>query len=385
MGKLNQMKVNGFRRLRDVDINFKGHPLTVLIGPNSVGKTSFLDAVSLLTASARGCLNESLSAFGGIAQVLTRGQCEKLSLDVDMEIPGSPQMSYMLELAAEGHGYGITHETLLQREPGCAESVPLIDSTFNEIRYYESESRKLVQPNWKHSPLESSLCQVPKMFSQSEKTRQTLADTLRFGILDTGHRSPIKLPQELRPASSPGLNGETLVPFLYNLREMEDNFQFEMVTDTLRAAFPNFKELSFPAVAAGMLALTWKDSNFKMPFYAHELSAGTLRFLWIISILSMPKLPTVTMIDEPDVSLHPDMLRILVNCMREASRRTQLIVVTHSARLVHFLRPEEIAVVDMDEEGCASVAWADTMDLEKWLEDHSLDELWHRGELKGWS
>jgi predicted ATPase len=384
MGKLHRMKVGGFRRLRDVDINFTGHPLMVLIGPNGVGKTSFLDAVSLMTASARGKLNEYLSDFGGVARLLTRGQCETLSFHVDMEISESLQMAYTLELAVEGHGYGITRETLLQRESGCAESVPLIDSAFNDIRYYESESRKLVQPNWKYTPLESSLCQVPKMFSRSEEARQTLDDTSRVSILDTGPRSPVKLPQELRPASSPGLNGESLVSFLYNLREREPD-HFEKVTDALRAVFPNFKELAFPSVAAGMLALTWRDSNFSMPFYAHELSAGTLRFLWIISLLCMPILPTVTMIDEPDVSLHPDMLNILANCMREASRRTQLIIATHSDRLVHFLRPEEIAVVDMDETGCASVTWADTMDLQKWLEDYSLDDVWHMGELRGWS
>jgi predicted ATPase len=135
MGKLHRMQLGGFRRLKDVDINFTGHPLMVLIGPNGVGKTSFLDAVSLMTASARGKLNEYLSDFGGVARLLTRGQCKTLSFHVDMEISGALQMAYTLELAAEGHGYGITRETLLQGKAGSAEAVPLIESSFSDVRY----------------------------------------------------------------------------------------------------------------------------------------------------------------------------------------------------------------------------------------------------------
>ncbi|NER25860.1 MAG: AAA family ATPase, partial [Symploca sp. SIO1C2] len=113
---------------------------------------------------------------------------------------------------------------------------------------------------------------------------------------------------------------------------------------------------------------TWTDSNFPQPIYLHELSEGTLRFLWLITLLQSQGLTTITLIDEPEVSLHPELLRHLVYLMREAAKHTQLIVATHSDRLIRFLEPHEVLVCDI-EEGEATMTWADTLDLDKWLED----------------
>ena len=161
---------------------------------------------------------------------------------------------------------------------------------------------------------------------------------------------------------------------MYDLRET-DSDRFEMVEDTLAAAFPDFEKLSFPPVAAGKLSMTWKDKNFSKPIYVHELSEGTLRFLWLVTLLQSRELTAITLIDEPEVSLHPDLLRLLADLMREASKRTQLIVATHSDRLIRFLKPEEVLICDA-EDGLMTVTWADKLDLEKWLAEYSLDEVW---------
>jgi predicted ATPase len=108
-----------------------------------------------------------------------------------------------------------------------------------------------------------------------------------------------------------------------------------------------------------------------------------LRFLWLVSLLQSPALSTITMIDEPEVSLHPELLSLLAELMREASMRTQLIVATHSDRFVRFLKPSELLVFDMDEAGGTTATWADAMDLEEWLEEYSLDELWRMGRAGG--
>ena len=89
------------------------------------------------------------------------------------------------------------------------------------------------------------------------------------------------------------------------------------------------------------------------------------------------------MIDEPEVSLHPELLNLLAELLREASQRSQIIVATHSDRLVRFLRPEEVVVVDLDEDGLAKMTWADKLDLEKWLGEYGLDEVWRMGRLGG--
>ena len=89
------------------------------------------------------------------------------------------------------------------------------------------------------------------------------------------------------------------------------------------------------------------------------------------------------MIDEPEVSLHPELLSLLADLMRESSRRTQLVVATHSDRLIRFLEPKEVVVIDIDEHGYATARWADSFDLDKWLAEYSLDEVWRMGRMGG--
>lgn len=380
MYKINRMKISGFRRLASVDMQVR--PFMVLIGANGVGKTSFLDAFALLSASASGNLNASLSRFGGVASLLTRGQSEELSFLVDMSVPGHQPLEYELCLKPTGTGYTITRELLSQERDGYEGPFKHIDSSGDDIRYYETEENRLVRPAWEHNPLETSLSQVPKMFRQPEELRRLLATATQYHVLDVGPRAPIKMPQPMKPAMLPGPDGEDLVPYLYYLRESERE-RFDIIMDTLRAAFLDFEELNFPPVAAGMLAMTWKDGKLGKPIYMNELSEGTLRFLWLVSLLQSPYLSTVTMIDEPEVSLHPELLSLLADVMREASKRTQLIVATHSDRLIRFLGPSEVVVMDMDEDGCATAAWADTLDLDQWLADYSLDEVWRMGRMGG--
>src|SRR5271165_2789593 len=175
----------------------------------------------------------------------------------------------------------------------------------------------------------------------------------------------------MRDAKLPGHDGEDLVSCLYTLRETDPD-RFETIEATLRAGFPDFERLNFPPVAAGTLSMTWKDKTSKNPFYMHQLSEGTLRFLWLATLLQSPGLTTVTMIDEPEVSLHPELLSLLADLMREASARTQLIVATHSDRLIRFLEPKEVVVMDAAKDGRTIATWADQLDLEKWLADYTL-------------
>jgi len=377
---VDRIKVSGFRRLWKIDLPVR--PFMVLIGANGVGKTSFLDAFSLLSASASGNLNKTLSQFGGITNLLTRGRSDIVSLSVDMKVPGRNPLDYAIDLSPKATGYMISREVLSQQRDGYPQPFTHINSSDGNIRYYEIEANQLVRPEWEFDPLETSLAQVPKMFRQPEELRRILATATQYHVLDVGPRAPVKTPQPMKPATLPGANGEDLVPYLYYLRE-SDRDRFDAIIDSLRSAFPDFEELSFPPVAAGMLAMTWKDRQFTKPIYMNELSEGTLRFLWLVSLLQSPNLSTVTMIDEPEVSLHPELLNLLADLMREASAHTQLIVATHSDRLIRFLEPREVVVMDVGENGCATATWADTMDLEEWLKDYSLDEVWRMGRMGG--
>jgi predicted ATPase len=224
---------------------------------------------------------------------------------------------------------------------------------------------------------------VPKLFQDPENFRQRLASSTYYHVLDVSPQAPVRLPQAMRPADLPGRNGEDLVSCLYSLRE-GDRDRFDAVCDSLAAAFPGFDRLDFPPVAAGTLAMTWRDKRFSRPLYMNQLSEGMLRFLWLVTLLQSPGLTAVTLLDEPEVSLHPELLSLLPELMREASDRTQLIVATHSDRLIRFLHPNEILVMDSDEKGLAKITRADSLDLEAWLAEYTLDELWQKGRLGGW-
>lgn len=372
MDKLENISVRGFRRLRQVDLEMRD--LIVMIGANGSGKTSFLDILSTLAASANGKLQETLQAKGGLKDILTRGKVQELEIEVSMKVPKQEPLKYDLTLSPKGLSYEISNETLTQqRDPSRPEPFKHIESHGLDIKYFQ-EGSGLLKPNWEHDLLETSLAQVPKMYREPESLRKSLASCTYYGALDVSEKSPIRLPQPMRPAKLPGANGEDLIACLYDLRET-DGDRFEMVEDVISTAFPDFERLNFPPVAAGTISMTWKDKNFSQPIYVHELSEGTLRFLWLLTLLQSQSLTTITLLDEPEISLHPDLLRHLVYVMREASKYTQLIVATHSDRLIRFLEPHEVLVCDL-EEGEAKMTWADTLDLGKWLEDYSLDQLW---------
>lgn len=375
-----RIRIRGFKRLLDIDLQMR--PLMVMIGANGVGKTSMLDAFSLLSASAAGHLNVALSEMGGINDILTKDREEELLLAVGMDVPGHKPLEYKLNLAQTSISYAISSEMLTQEREGYEKPFMHIESRYGDIRYYDIKGGALLRPTWDHNPLETSLSQVPKMFPQPEVLRRKLSSASHYHVLDVGRRAPVRLPQQMRPAELPGADGEDLAAFLYYLRET-DRERFEGIEDTLRVAFPGFESLNFPPVAAGMLAMTWKDERLGTPFYGHQLSEGMLRFLWLVSLLQSPGLSTITMIDEPEVSLHPELLNLLAGLMREAAERTQLIVATHSDRLVRFLEPEEVVVMDIGEDGCATAVWADTFDLEDWLAEYTLDEVWRMGRIGG--
>ncbi|MGA2703751.1 MAG: AAA family ATPase [Isosphaeraceae bacterium] len=382
-----KIRIQGFRRLYDFDLRLK--PLNVLIGANGSGKTSLLDVFSLLAASASGRLKETMSDISGtdanLSNLLTaKGEKARfMAFDLTMEVPEYNPIEYRIALAPVGVGYEISDETLTQQLAEKPPPLKHIQAHHGDVRYFvkpKTGKGRLEPPNWDYNHTESALSQVPKMFQEPEDFRKCLASSTHYHVLDVSPRAPIRLPQQMRDARLPGHDGEDLVSCLYTLRET-DRDRFESIEATLRGGFPSFERLNFPPVAAGTLAMTWKDKTSKNPFYMHQLSEGTLRFLWLATLLQSPGLTAVTMIDEPEVSLHPELLSLLADLLREASQRTQLIVATHADRLIRFLEPSEVVTINVNEEGAAEATRADELDLGKWLKEYTLDEVWQMGRM----
>jgi predicted ATPase len=209
MDKFDHISIRGFRRLRQLDLEMRD--LVVMIGANGSGKTSFLDILSTLSASAKGDLSEALQRKGGLNQILTRGKASELEIAVSMKsLKDRPLMQYDLALSPKGISYEISRETLSRRKNIVSpESFDYIQSYGSDIKYFQDGS--LVRPTWEHNSLETSLSQAPKMYRESESLRRNLSDCTYYRPLELSEKSPIRLPQAMRPAKLPGANGENLV------------------------------------------------------------------------------------------------------------------------------------------------------------------------------
>jgi predicted ATPase len=111
-----------------------------------------------------------------------------------------------------------------------------------------------------------------------------------------------------------------------------------------------------------------KDQSFD-----YIQSEGMLRFLWLVTILYCSESNSITLVDEPEVSLHPQLLCILSDIFREVSRKTHLFIATHSCRLIRFMHPSEVIVID-SENGQSQLKWADNLSLDNWLNEYNLDD-----------
>ena len=117
---------------------------------------------------------------------------------------------------------------------------------------------------------------------------------------------------------------------------------------------------------------------------ASRLSDGTLRYLSLLAILLDPKPPLLVAIEEPDLGLHPDLIPTVAELLVDASRRTQLIVTTHSRALVDSLSdlPSSVVVCEQ-EDGESRFERVDGDRLKVWLDEFSLGKVWSMGELGG--
>jgi predicted ATPase len=377
---LTSLQVQGYRCLADVAIPLRS-PM-VLIGPNGSGKTALLEIFTLLRDAANERLEEALDKRAGISHVLFAGGAESLIIRLTAVDEAQRKLEYSLEIGQRGLGYVIKSETLT-REQDSPKSTPkfYIHNVSGRCRYLDPKTKRLKAPTWKFEETETALGQVPRMFRRPAEFRRTLQETQLYHAVDVSEHAVIRLPQTLRPVKLPAPNGGDLYAALYNLRTSNER-SFERIQEALSAAFPGFRKLEFPIVTSGQATLAWYQEGFDEPFYPDQLSEGMLRFLWLTTILLSPTLPPIMLIDEPEVSLHPELLMILAGLIREAAQRTQLIVATHADRLIRWLQPNEVVIVDREEDR-AGLTWADKLNLGDWLKKYTLDELWLMGELGG--
>ncbi|MEW6755000.1 MAG: AAA family ATPase [Candidatus Latescibacterota bacterium] len=385
--RLQRLDVHGYRVLGNVALEPRG--LNVLIGANGAGKSTVLDLFVLLTEAMRGGLAKAISIRGGISRILTLEHADHLALRVmtsPVPWPGSSALSaleYLLEISPSGVGYSITKE-LLQQDRGHVSGNPFffLQRRLGHVKFHDPKTGGLADPDWPFLIEEAALGQVPRTYAEPEALRSLIATSLHAAPIALDERSPLRLPQTLQPPEGPpSASGSDLVSVLYQMRSADDDL-WQQLMDLLGAAFPRFRRLEFPLVAGGQAALAWYERDVSSALYANELSTGTLRFLHLGALLLSRRLPGLVLLDEPELSLHPEALRLLSELLVQASAQAQIFVATRSAALVRWMRPGDVLVAERDEGGGRLVR-GDSMDLEHWLDTYTLDQLWQMGVMGG--
>ena len=197
-----------------------------------------------------------------------------------------------------------------------------------------------------------------------------------------GPENPLRYPQKTdMPEDFLNENCNNLALVLNNLM-LKMDFR-ELLIKKLRDFSECIRDISFD-IHGGTIQICIHEEGMKGVIPASRLSDGTLKYLCLLAILCHHEPPPLICIEEPEIGLHPDMVSEVAKLLVEASRRTQLIVTTHSVDLVDALSqiPEAIVVCEK-ETGQTIMGRLDANNLKKWLDKYSLGDLWVSGELGG--
>ena len=359
-------------------------PLNVLIGPNGSGKSNLIKAIGLLKATPRD-LTAPIQEGGGIHDWIWRGdpQASPAYIEVLLDNPkGSSALRYCLGFAERGQQFELTEERIENRERDLFHSMPYYELQYGRATLsYGGEKQHQLRLE-EIDPQQSILAQRkdPDQYPELTWLGETFDRMRLYRESSFGRRTPPRQPQ---PADLPNdfllEDGRNLGLVLNRLkREPEVKSR---ILETMRQLYEGVIDLDV-IIEGGTVQVFAQEGSIMVP--ATRLSDGTLRFLCLLSILCHPNPPPLVCIEEPELGLHPDVLPVLGDLLREASQRCQLIVTTHSDMLVDTLTdtPESVVVCEKHD-GKTEMHRLDKADLTEWLKRYSLGDLWTRGDLGG--
>lgn len=213
---------------------------------------------------------------------------------------------------------------------------------------------------------------------------------------DTNSTARIKQTGDLNENDQLEPDAGNLPAFLYMLRARHPQ-SYKLIRGAVRRIFPRFKDFALrpSPLNPDKIVLEWQEHDSDCSYGPHQLSDGTLRFMCLATLLLQPNLPSILLIDEPELGLHPSALTILAGLVRSASGRAQLILTTQSVSFLDEFEPEEIITVERIDSTAPSAGdfryglgesvfrRHDGDSLREWLNAYSLGELWEMNVLGG--
>jgi predicted ATPase len=365
MFRLDRLTLRGFKSIREMDLTLGD--VNVLIGPNGAGKSNLLSFFRFLGAISQQRLQLFVRKEGGANAILHHGRKR------------TPEIVATVSFSSKERSlaYGLT---LIGAPPDnlVVSDEELTFTSAHEAAQHD-RSRGPHDEAWTFSSGPRS--------EQEEMLARAVGGLSYYHFHDTSPEAPIKLNCRLNDNRTLHANGGNLAAFLYMLKTVHRT-RYERIRATIRMAAPFFDDfvLEPDALDPNSIHLEWRERDSDTPFFAHQLSDGTLRFIALTTALLQPELPNspqTILIDEPELGMHPYALVLLANMMRAASQSMQVIVSTQSVTLLDELaEPEDVIVVERSG-GQSTFRRLDPSELEGWIDAYSLGELWEKNVLGG--
>lgn len=360
---INKIQIEGFKSIKKMSLDLKS--INVLIGSNGVGKSNFISFFKLVNNIYEERL-ENYSMRKGAESLLHFGS--KNTNEIKSRIEFNNTNAYVFSLQPTN-----SNGLILAYENGAFNS-----EKGSEFSYKGTWFPKVISYNSKESKLKNTAGPVAKWVNK-------YLDSFKiYHFHDTSDSSPLRTPATLNDNVLLREDGGNLAAFLYLLQE-KHNKHFKRIEHIIKSVAPYFErfQLQPDRLNEERINLEWTEINHPdFLFNASHFSDGTLRFIALATLLMQPDMPEIIIIDEPELGLHPVAINTLAGLIKKASVRSQIIISTQSVNLVGNFEPENIITVDRLENQSVFNR-LEKENLEDWLSDFTLGDLWLKNIIKG--
>lgn len=360
MTKLNSLSVSGYKSIKSLE-NLELKNLNILIGANGAGKSNFLSIFCLLNAIENQQLQLYVQKHGGPDSLLHFGRKNTDKIHMEFYF-GDKENGYKFDLTS-------TNDNRLIFEQ---------EKTWFEGYYFPSATHIIGMAN-EETNLENTNDKFAPYVKNAIKTWRI------YHFHDTSDTAKMKGVNTINDNLLLKTDAANLAAYLRKIRTQYPE-EYNVIIKTIRLVLPFFYDFVYREEKnLEYIELEWlhKD-DLDTPLKAHMLSDGSLRFICLVVLLLQPLqlLPDTIIIDEPELGLHPHAIAVLASIFHQVAEEKQLIIATHSIELIDKFEPEDIIVVEQLN-GISSFNRLSSEELNVWLEDYSLAELWQRNIIGG--
>lgn len=368
--------------------HFEFGQLNLLVGPNGSGKSNLLDCIRILRMAPL----EIQEAFkdSGFEEWLYKGAPKQIayaSLEVTATLPEIPgRILHQLRLAPQLSSRVTLEEVISSGDEQDHIETYFVGSYRGATLNVAGTGKRRRNRNMSidaYNPFASILSQIRDVSQYPEITRLAglYAEFRIYSEWSFGRNS------SLREATPTNRTTTMLSEAMDDLPLALNGLEKTSAHDAIRLLLHELKETYVDYITRilfGRVGLELLEVPFKTALPANRLSDGTLRFLALAAILFQPQPPPLICIEEPELGMHPDMIRMVAKMIVDAAERTQLIVTTHSEHLLTTLQDDFDALFAFDAgpDGSA-VRRFSQKEFGQWRQEHTLGELWTSGELGG--